>query len=212
MFFPTYKHEKQKLSQGFKIIAGSDEVGVGPLAGPVVAASVILDPESIGKRRSRNKWWYEVRDSKQLTEKQRAELVNFIKDNSLDWAVSRVEHETIDQINILQASLLAMEKSIERLKNFLPDFILVDGRNQVPHLSCPQEAIIDGDQKVLSISCASILAKVARDNLLNEFHKLYPRYGFDRHKGYPTKEHRAAIAKYGLCPIHRRSFLSVKQV
>jgi ribonuclease HII len=191
-------------------LAGCDEVGIGPLAGPVVAATVILDPQSIGKQRSKNKWWYRVRDSKTTSEEERAELVEFIKDHCLDFALGVVSHETIDRINIHQAGLLAMKKSVEGLKQ-TPNFLFLDGRHRIPTLSVPQEPIVDGDMKILSIASASIVAKVARDKILRELDKQYPTYGFVKHKGYGTRQHKQALLKYGVTPVHRLSFAFVQQ-
>ncbi len=191
-------------------MAGCDEVGIAPLAGPVVAATVILDPGSIGKQRSKNKWWYRVRDSKTTDEKERSALVNFIKDHCLDYAVGMVSHETIDEINIHQAAMLAMKKSVSGLKK-LPDFLFLDGLHVVKDIRVPQTAVVDGDEKILSIAAASIVAKVARDKILVELNELYPEYGFVKHKGYPTKIHKQAILKFGVLPVHRRSFAFVQQ-
>lgn len=209
MKFPTYKHETQKLADGFKLVAGCDEVGIAPLAGPVVSATVILDSGSIGKQRSKSKWWYRVRDSKTTTEKERADLVMFIQDHCIDYAVGIVSRETIDEINIHNAAILAMRKSVEGLKQ-LPDFIFLDGIHKIKTINIPQQPVISGDAKILSISAASITAKVARDALLRKLHEQYPMYGFDSHKGYPTKFHRVALEKFGLTPEHRRSFGFVK--
>jgi ribonuclease HII len=191
-------------------VAGCDEVGIAPLAGPVVAATVILDSESIGKQRSKSKWWYRVRDSKTTDEKERNELVNFIKDHCLDFSVGIVSHETIDEINIHKAAMLAMEKSVTGLKS-LPEFLFIDGLHKIKNISVSQQAVVDGDVKILSISAASIVAKVARDKILKELHETFPEYGFDQHKGYGTKSHRSAILKYGVTPVHRTSFTFVKQ-
>jgi ribonuclease HII len=211
MKFPTYKHETQKYSEGFKFVAGCDEVGIAPLAGPVVAAAVILDPSSIGKQRSKSKWWYRVRDSKTVNEKERAELVSFIKDHCIDFGVGVVSHETIDEINIYQASMLAMQRSIEQLKNH-PDFLFLDGIHKIKRFSFSQQPVVDGDVKILSISAASIIAKVARDRMLAGLHEQYPVYGFVKHKGYGTKEHRVALKKFGVTPAHRTSFAFVQQI
>ena len=205
MKFPTYKHETQKQVEGFRFIAGCDEVGIAPLAGPVVAASVILDEVSIGKQRSKSKWWYRVRDSKTTNEKERAELVEFIKDHSVDFAVGIVDRETIDEINIHQAAMLAMKKSVEGLR-IIPDFLFLDGIHTIKNLPVAQAAVIDGDEKILSISAASIIAKVARDQVLTKLHNQFPLFGFDKHKGYPTKFHKIALQKYGVTPEHRTSF------
>lgn len=209
MIFPTYKNEMQKFAEGFLHVAGCDEVGVAPLAGPVVAATVLLDPNSIGKQRSKNKWWYRVRDSKTTTEKERAELVKFIYDHCMDYGLGTVSHETIDEINILQAGILAMKKSVQAMRT-RPDFIFLDGIRKIKTLDCAQETIISGDVKVLSIAAASIVAKVARDEICKTMHRQFPEYGFDQHKGYPTKMHREALVKFGVTPLHRQSFGFVK--
>lgn len=210
MKFPTYKHETQKIGEGFGLVAGCDEVGIAPLAGPVVAATVILDPGSVGRQRSKSKWWYRVRDSKTTTEEERSELVDFIKDHCLDFSVGAVSHETIDEINIHQAAMLAMERSVNGLKK-LPEFLFLDGIHKIKNLVVPQQPVIDGDEKILSVSAASIVAKVARDNILKELHGNFPQYGFDKHKGYGTKFHRAALLKFGVTPVHRTSFTFVQQ-
>jgi ribonuclease HII len=210
MRFPTYKYETQKHFEGFLNVAGCDEVGIAPLAGPVVAATVILDPDSIGKQRSKSKWWYRVRDSKTTNEAERGELVNFIKDHCLDFAIGAVSHETIDEINIHQAAMLAMKKSVSGLKKST-DYLFLDGIHKIKSIQVPQQAVIDGDAKILSIAAASIVAKVARDEILRNLHELYPQYGFMKHKGYPTKLHRQAIVKFGVSPVHRKSFIFVQQ-
>jgi ribonuclease HII len=210
MRFPTYKYETQKYLEGFKFVAGCDEVGIGPLAGPVVGATVILDSKNIIGLRSKNKWWSRIRDSKSILESERELLAQFIKDNCLDFGVGTVSQETIDEINILQASLLAMEKSVNGLK-LVPDFIFLDGVHKLTKLPIAQQAVVDGDAKILSISAASIIAKVARDRTLNELNEIYPEYGFDKHKGYDTKLHREAILKFGITPMHRKTFGFVQQ-
>ncbi len=180
--------------------AGVDEVGRGPLAGAVVAAAVILDPD---------KPISGLADSKTLTEKTRIRLAEEIKTSALAWAIGRAEVEEIDQINILQASLLAMRRAVLLLSP-QPEYALVDG-NRCPDLPCPAQAIIKGDQTVAEISAASIIAKVARDQEMVEMDRLYPGYGFARHKGYPTKVHMQALQDLGITPIHRRSFGPVKK-
>ncbi len=205
MKFPTYKYETQKQQEGFLNVAGCDEVGIAPLAGPVVAAAVILDPKSIDGKRSKSKWWYRVRDSKTTTEEERDELVKFIKDHCVSFAVGIVSREIIDEINIHQAAMLAMKKSVDDLSK-QPDYLFLDGMHKVKDLNVVQEAIVDGDAKILSISAASIIAKVARDEILRKMHETHPLYGFDKHKGYPTKFHREAILKYGVLPEHRTNF------
>ncbi len=210
MKFPTYKLETQKHLDGYKLIAGCDEVGIAPLAGPVVAATVILNPESIDGKRSKTKWWYRVRDSKTVNEKERDDLVMFIKDNCLDFGVGIVSHETIDEINIYQASMLAMKKSVDGLK-LIPDFLFLDGVHKLTSLTIAQQPVISGDAKILSISAASIVAKVARDKILRELNEIYPQYGFDKHKGYGTKFHREALVTHGVTPAHRKTFGFVAQ-
>jgi ribonuclease HII len=182
------------------LIAGVDEVGRGPLAGPVVTAAVILDP---------NRPIVGLKDSKQLTEKKREQLAEEIKAHALYFAYGRAEVAEIDQINILQAALLAMQRAVAALL-IQPELVLVDG-NQCPQFFCPAQAIVRGDQTIPAISAASILAKVLRDREMLKQDQLYPQYGFAQHKGYPTSQHLAAIRQYGICPIHRQSFAPVKK-
>lgn len=184
------------------LIAGVDEAGRGPLAGPVIAAAVILDPSRPIPG---------LADSKQLSAARRERLAAEIRAHALAWALGRADVAEIDQINILQASLLAMRRAVESL-NILPNRILVDGKQTPPGLACPCQAIVKGDATVPAISAASILAKVARDAELCELHDRYPAYGFARHKGYPTLAHRDALRRLGPCPEHRRSFAPVAAV
>jgi len=184
----------------YQLIAGVDEVGRGPLAGPVVAAAVILDP----KRPIEG-----LADSKAISEQKREQLAIVIRERALAWALGRAEHVEIDSINILQASLLAMRRAVLALQP-QPEFALIDG-NRCPTLPCPAEAIIKGDARVAAISAASILAKVSRDQEMLELDRQYPGYGFASHKGYPTKAHIGALAALGVTPIHRRSFGPVKK-
>jgi ribonuclease HII len=182
----------------YKFISGVDEVGRGPLAGPVCAAAVILKPEF--------KNTFGITDSKKLSEQKREELYDIIIDNSLAWAVERIENEVIDEINILQATQRAMHNAIKSLK-IKPDELKIDG-NYFIDMGIPYETIVKGDLKELVISCASILAKVTRDRWMIEVaDKLYPQYLFAKNKGYGTAEHIEAIKKYGICPLHRESFL-----
>jgi ribonuclease HII len=180
--------------------AGVDEAGRGPLAGPVFAAAVILDPA----QRIRG-----LKDSKVLTPERREDLAARIRERSIAWAVASADVNEIDTLNILQATLLAMRRAVLAL-SVAPLEAIVDG-NQCPRLPCPVYAIVKGDRDVSSISAASILAKTARDALLVEFDRMYPLYGFAQHKGYATPEHLAALDRYGPCPIHRRSFAPVAQ-
>ncbi|EPJ44800.1 MAG: RnhB protein [Osedax symbiont Rs2] len=180
-------------------LAGCDEVGRGPLIGDVVAACVILDPcRPISG----------LADSKKLSEKKREYLYQQIVENALCYALGRASPEEIDQLNILHASMLAMQRSILGL-TIIPQMVLVDG-NRCPDIDYPCAAIVKGDAKVQAISAASIVAKVIRDREMQQMHIQHPEYGFDRHKGYPTKEHMAALVKYGPLPCHRKSFNPVK--
>lgn len=181
------------------LIAGVDEVGRGPLAGAVVAAAVILDP---------NNWIDGLADSKRLSEKRRNELDREIREKAYAWSIGRAEAREIDEINILQASLLAMKRAVEGL-SVSPDHLKIDG-NKCLNMNCSMEAIVKGDSKVPAISAASIIAKVARDNEMVELDKQYPEYGFAAHKGYPTKMHREALIKHGATSIHRVSFKPVR--
>ncbi len=187
--------------QTLLLTAGVDEVGRGPLAGPVVAAAVILNPDKPIRG---------LADSKALSEGVRERLAEEIKSSALAWAIARAEVEEIDQINILHASLLAMRRAVLALRP-QAEYALIDG-NRCPQLPCPSEAIIKGDQTVAAISAASIIAKVARDREMIEMDSLYPGYDFTRHKGYPTKAHVLALQTIGLSPIHRRSFGPVKKL
>lgn len=182
------------------LIAGVDEVGRGPLAGPVVAAAVILDPAHPVAG---------LRDSKKLSEKRRLQVAEEIRVRSLSWSLGRAEVSEIDEINILQASLLAMKRAVEGL-TVSPSEVLVDG-NHVPDIRYSVRAIIGGDATVAQISAASILAKVARDEEMMEMHERYPVYGFDRHKGYPTATHLEALRSVGPSRIHRMSFAPCRE-
>jgi ribonuclease HII len=181
-------------------IAGVDEVGRGPLAGPVIAGAVILNPERpiMG-----------VKDSKQLTAPVRERLAIVIQEQAIAWALGRAEVAEIDELNIFQASLLAMQRAITALV-VTPSLVLVDGKH-CPSAPCPIRAIIRGDQKIIAIAAASIVAKVARDAEMIELDKCYSGYGFEAHKGYPTRMHIAALERLGPCPIHRRSFRPVRR-
>ena len=183
------------------LVCGVDEAGRGPLAGPVVAAAVILDPQQpiIG-----------LNDSKKLSAKRRELLATEIRQKALAWSVAEATVEEIDRLNILQASLLAMQRAVAGLA-LVPERALIDG-NRCPVLSCPCEAVVGGDGKVEQIAAASILAKTTRDATMLELHALYPHYAFDRHMGYPTALHLQALREFGACPVHRRSFAPVAQL
>lgn len=185
----------------FKYIAGVDEAGCGPLAGPVIAAAVILDPANAIS---------DLTDSKKLSEKRREALFPIIKQRALAWAIARAEVHEIDELNILQARLLAMKRAVEALA-IKPELALIDG-NFCPQLSCASKAIVGGDMTEPAISAASILAKVARDREMLAMEGLYPGYGFAKHKGYPTKTHIMALQTLGVSPIHRRSFAPVRNL
>lgn len=183
------------------LLAGCDEVGRGPLAGPVVAAAVILDP---------SKPIDGLADSKKLSDRKREALYVQIKERALSWSVARASVEEIDEINILHASMLAMKRAIEGLSAHA-EYVLVDG-NRLPQLSMPASAVIKGDDKVRCISAASILAKVDRDREMVELDAIYPQYGFAKHKGYPTKAHLEAITVHGVNHLYRTSFGPVSRI
>lgn len=192
LFEKTHRHT---------LIAGVDEVGRGPLAGAVVAAAVILDPANPIEG---------LTDSKKLPAKRREMLDIEIREKALAWSITRAEVEEIDTFNIYHASLLAMKRAIEALA-VTPDHVKVDGKC-CPDVQCSTEAIIKGDLTEPEISAASIIAKVARDREMLELDLIYPQYGFASHKGYPTRQHREALQRYGVLPIHRRSFAPVKRL
>lgn len=181
-------------------IAGLDEVGRGPLFGPVVAAAVILPRECSLPG---------LNDSKKLSEKKRTELDREIRANAVAWAIAAIDAETIDRINIRQASLLAMRRAVEQLA-LSPDFLLIDGRDMIDW-DCPQKAVVQGDAISFSIAAASVLAKVYRDQLLIELDREFPGYGLAQHKGYPCPAHKAALKRLGPTPLHRKSYLPVAQ-
>lgn len=183
----------------FARIAGVDEVGRGPLAGPVMAAAVILDPARPVDG---------LKDSKQLSPERREELARCIRADAMAWAVAECSVEEIDALNILRASLLAMARAVTALP-VVPEHVFVDG-NRVPTIALPVTAVVRGDQTILSIAAASILAKVARDELMVQMDSDYPGYGFARHKGYPSRAHVDALKRLGVTPIHRRTFQPVK--
>jgi len=200
-----FHHERLLLAQGYRRVAGADEAGRGPLAGPVVAACVVL-PAACD---------YAIfRDSKTLSPARRAELCRQLTAIGAHIGVGIVSAATIDAINILKASLeamrLAYEDLLDRRHDHPPEFVLVDGRFTFP-AAVPQEALVKGDARSASIAAASIVAKVKRDAIMEELHRRFPVYGFARHKGYPTREHRTAIARHGPCPEHRRTFRGVRE-
>jgi len=182
------------------LLAGTDEAGRGPLAGNVVAAAVILDPARPISG---------LDDSKKLSEKKRLLLFDEIRQKALAWSIISISAQQIDEMNILQASLFAMRTAAEQLE-VKPDHIFVDGNKTLPDCFCATTAIIKGDSRVAEISAASILAKVERDEQMQVLHRQYPEYGFDKHKGYPTKAHREILNNIGPCPEHRRSYAPVR--
>lgn len=207
MQYPTYTCERQYLAT-YTLIAGVDEAGRGPLAGPVVAGAVILEPAKVGAYRSKYKWWRQVADSKIVAAKTRRALFDDIKREAMSFGIGEASVSEIDELNIHCAALLAMKRAIANC-GIAPQLILIDGRSKIDGLDCRQIAIVKGDAKVLSIAAASIVAKVTRDEIMDELHAEYPQYGFDQHRGYATRQHREMIAKHGPCPIHRQSFLNV---
>ena len=216
----TFSIEKDFASQGFTHIIGTDEVGRGPLCGPVLACAAMYKHANFEISQDLQKQFDLIRDSKKLSEKQREEIFDLIGEHFY-LGIGLCDHETIDRINILEASFLSMKKAIQDLRRNIgqelwvdtePRFIiLVDGNKQIPNLSMEQYAVIGGDKLVKSISAASIVAKVTRDRIMQQMHQKYPQYGLDKHKGYGTKLHMDALVKYGPCPIHRKSFAPVKK-
>jgi ribonuclease HII len=197
-FYPGLKPKDRPFTLE-DIVCGVDEAGRGPLAGPVFAAAVILDPARPIEG---------LRDSKKLTAEKRDELAGLIREHALAWAIAECSHLEIDSINILQATMLAMRRAVEALST-VPTIALIDG-NRCPQLSIRAHAVVEGDDKVHAISAASILAKTARDAALVALHDLYPQYGFDQHKGYSTPLHLERLREHGPCPVHRRSFAPVR--
>jgi len=196
-----WQYEQQFYQRGYFHVAGVDEVGRGPLAGPVVACAVILP---------RNFDVEGIDDSKLLSNVRRLELYPRIAAQCLAWAVGCIDAATIDRINILQASLVAMQRAICELP-LAPEAIIVDGNHKIPDVSVPQMPVIKGDRKSISVACASILAKEVRDRLMEDFDRQYPGFGFAVHKGYATPEHLAALDKLGPVPIHRKSFRTIRE-
>ena len=235
MINSTFEFEEKLFSEGYEIVIGIDEAGRGPLAGPVVACAVaykchpelvsgsmnkdeILKQVQDDKNKIQNdKKWDLIKDSKMLSEKQRENLFDFIQDNFY-VGVGICNHKTIDRINILEATFLAMKEAIVSLSRNIKHeewnknkIILLDGNKNISNLSIEQKCIIGGDKLVKSISAASIIAKVTRDRIMKEMHEKYPQYNFLQHKGYGTKLHMDALKKFGPCEIHRKSFAPVKK-
>jgi ribonuclease HII len=202
-----FRYERELLARGFNVIAGVDEAGRGPLAGPVVAAAVIFPSEWIAAGLPRSLWG--LNDSKQLQPEQRAEFHARLTANSeVRYAIAASPHTVIDEINILQATFRAMNDALAQLDP-QPAHVLVDG-NQISSVRWTQTPVIDGDARSYSIAAASVLAKVTRDRMMIAFDQEWPMYGFAEHKGYSTERHLAALAQHGPCPLHRRSFSPIK--
>ena len=201
---PNLKEEKLLWKKGYKFVAGIDEVGRGCLAGPVVAGVVIID------RKIKNiKQFQEIKDSKKLSPQKREEIYKLFKNHkSVKWATGRVSEKIIDKINISEATKLAMKNAVHNLEK-KPDFLLLDGTIKLD-LPISQKSIIKGDQKIISCSLASIMAKVTRDKIMEKYHKKYPLYGFNKNKGYPTQYHFKMIKKHSFCKIHRKTFGTIK--
>ncbi|RDY28781.1 ribonuclease HII [Romboutsia weinsteinii] len=189
-------YENEGYSKGYVYIGGIDEAGRGPLAGPVVASVVVFKPNTKIEG---------VNDSKKLSEAKRDELFDIIKEEALDYGIGIVNHEEIDEFNILNATYMAMKKAVNCLDK-TPDYLLIDAAT-IPGIDIDQKPLVKGDSKSISIAAASILAKVTRDSIMYQYDEMYPEYGFKSHKGYGTKEHYEAIEKHGITPIHRKSFL-----
>ena len=202
-----FSYERQSLDAGHETIAGVDEAGRGPLAGPVVAAAVILPKKWIEEGVCES--LFNLNDSKKLSAAQRDDFFEILTtEKELQWKVSVIESETIDRINILQATYQAMNQALGSL-SMVPDHVLVDGL-RVPSLKYPHTPIVKGDSLSYSIAAASICAKVTRDRLMETYHQKYPQYGFSKHKGYGTAQHRKALIEHGPCPIHRKTFAPVR--
>ncbi len=200
---PTFVEEERLIAQGYRLIAGIDEVGRGPLAGPVIAAAVILSPEE------RPSWLSRVRDSKQLTPSQRESIFDCMMESGIAFGVGVVSHEVIDERGIVPATRLAMRHAVEQLST-RPDYLLIDYM-RLPGVRIPQKGVAEGDSICVSIAAASIVAKVTRDRMMVELDSQYPGYGLAQHKGYGTPEHLEALQKLGPCPIHRKTFEPVRE-
>lgn len=187
--------ERRAHQRGYRLIAGIDEAGRGPLAGPVVAAAVILPPDYENP---------EIKDSKQLSPRKRERLYEIIKQDALSIGLGVVEASVIDAVNIFQATLMAMKEAVSNL-SLKPDYLIIDGSCCI-FVPLPQEAVVKGDSRSISVASASIIAKVSRDSIMEIYHRQFPQYNFLKNKGYGTGEHREAVKKYGRCKIHRRSF------
>ena len=223
---PDFEYENTLLDQGYKTIAGVDEAGRGPWAGPIIAAAAVINiKNSRGFTRGRQKFprvysgqakikELGIKDSKKLTPKKREEIYNIItkdfKTLDVNWAIGRVSAAELNKIGLAQAGKLVLKRAVENLKT-KPDYLLIDAF-RIPGLNIPQSPIIKGDDKSISIALASIIAKVTRDKIMTELDKKYPEYRFARHKGYGTKEHLGALKKYGICPEHRVNYKPIGRI
>lgn len=207
--------ERKLRVQGYERIAGVDEAGRGPLAGPVVAAAVVLPGSSDRSYRTARRALAGLDDSKKLAPEVRAKLAEKILRHAIAWGIGEASEAEIDRINILNASFLAMRSALAHLAARFPDvsvdMVIVDGHLPIREVTVPQRAIVGGDARCAAIAAASILAKVHRDELMDALHREHPAYGFDRHKGYPTPEHRESLARLGPCSAHRRSYRPVQE-
>lgn len=202
MKYPNLNEEKKLWKKGYKYVAGLDEVGRGPLAGPVLAAAVILNFKS-----PISKEFLNIKDSKKLSSKRREEIYKIIRNQpQIIYGIGKVSHKIIDKINILNATKLAMKRAVDNLRLKKIDFLILDGNFGINGIHIMQRSIVKGDEKVMSCALASIIAKVERDKLMVKYHKKYPDYGFDRHKGYGTRLHYEMLRNFGPSVIHRRSF------
>ena len=216
---PNLKEERKLWKKGYKRVVGLDEAGRGALCGPVVASAVVVTTAKIKNQKSKikitiqnSKLFKEIKDSKKLSARKREEFYKIItqdknKKTGIKWGIGKASEKVIDKINILEATKLAMIKAIKKLKR-KPDFLILDGKMKLD-LKIPQKSIIKADEKVFSCAAASILAKVWRDRIMKRYHRKFPQYGFDKHKGYPTKYHKKMLRRYGPCKIHRKSFSPV---
>lgn len=203
MRYPNFREERKLWKKGVGFVVGIDEAGRGPLAGPVIACAITVPEFLISNFKFLN-----IRDSKKLSAKQREEIYELLKKNpEVEWGIGRVSEKVIDRINILEATKLAMKRAVKNLEKKCPrvEHLLIDGNFGID-LDINQKAIIKGDQKVFSCAVASIIAKVSRDRMMIKYHKRYPEYGFNKHKGYGTQFHRDVIKKCGFCDIHRKTF------
>ncbi|XOB41659.1 MAG: ribonuclease HII [Candidatus Nealsonbacteria bacterium] len=211
MRYPNFREEKKLRRKGYRYVVGLDEAGRGALCGPVVAAAVVINSK-LKMQNAKLQFKMQnlkIKDSKKLSPKKREALYKLlIKNPNIEWGIGRVSEKVIDKINILEATKLAMIKAIKKLKR-KPKFLIIDGNFKL-NLPIPQKSIIKADEKVFSCAAASIIAKVYRDRIMRRYHKKYPQYGFDRHKGYPTWQHRKMLKKHGPCKIHRKTFRPVK--